>query len=105
MGQRRINYEEWLKEAKQLYGEDPLEWSFKCPVCGYEASVRDWKEAGATSGEAGFSCIGRHMTESRSLGEEGQPCDYAGGGLFRLNPVTVVTEDGTEVEVFEFADA
>ena len=35
----------------------------------------------------------------------GQPCNYSGGDLFRLNPVTVVFPDGEKHQVFEFAEA
>ena len=102
MGTREVNYEEWADEAKRLFGDDPMDWRFECPVCGYRARVRDWKDVGAISGEAGFSCLGRHLPEEQRDPENGGPCDYAGGGLFRLNPV-IVHCDGTTVEMFEFA--
>ncbi|MBA9071867.1 hypothetical protein FHR71_005660, partial [Methylobacterium sp. RAS18] len=32
------------------------------------------------------------------------PCNYAGGGLFKLNPVIVTGPDGSEHAMFDFAD-
>ena len=60
-----------------------------------------------------FSCVGRNL----GVGEEakvaaaafkgkGGPCNYAGGGLFGLNPVEVNTGPDTKpVRLFAFADA
>jgi hypothetical protein len=43
------------------------------------------------------------MENAASFPRKGKgPCDYAGGGLIRLNPVTVVDGDKTH-DVFEFA--
>lgn len=102
---RTVTYEEWLAEAKAKFGDDSMDWRFVCPVCKHEASVRDWKNAGAEEGEVAFSCIGRHMDKPRKAFEEtGKgPCNYAGGGLFRLNPVTVTGGPGGDHHVFEFA--
>lgn len=102
---RRLTYAEWIEEGKKLFGPLYDDWRFVCPVCGHVAEVRDWRKAGAPSGAIAFSCIGRYGDAKReAFGGEGTgPCDYAGGGVFRLNPVTVVSEDGSEVQVFEFA--
>ena len=102
---RTVTYEEWRKEAIELFGPDLNKWKFVCPVCGLVASVEDYKKAGAPVDAVGFSCIGRWMDNPRdAFGEEGPgPCNYAGGGFFRLNPVTVKTNDGKETQAFEFA--
>ena len=69
------------------------------------------------SSVAGFSCIGRWAKggcEHRGLGpksvtddgdkkEKSIGCDYAGGGLFKLNPVLVTHED-KEHAYFDFAE-
>lgn len=100
-----IKYQDWLKEAAEKFGKDPLEWKFVCPSCGYVASVKDWKNAGASEGEIAFSCVGRRLnTENEIWNKNGGPCNYAGGGLFRLNPVKVVLEDGHIRETFAFAE-
>lgn len=103
------SHEEWVAEAKRRFGENSNEWKFVCPACKYVATVREWKEAGATQGEIAFSCVGRRKAErAQAFGgdrdKQGGPCDYAGGGLFRLNPVTVHLEDGKSCDVFDFAD-
>lgn len=103
---RKVTHEEWLAEAKKRFGDDPLKWRFVCPVCKHVASAQDWKDAGADEGAVAFSCVGRWKKGSRDAlrGEGDGPCNYAGGGLFRLNPVHVMMPDGTEHQAFEFAD-
>ena len=99
---RKLTHEEWVKEAEAKFGKDPLGWRFVCPSCGHVASVADWKTAGATEGEVAFSCVGRHIEAAHDAFHGPGPCNYAGGGLIRLNPVTVAFE-GKEHDVFEFA--
>ncbi len=103
MTSRQLTHDEWLTEGVRRFGYDAREWRFVCPVCAYEASVQDWKEAGAEARCVAFSCIGgwRGATDFASTGEG--PCNYAGGGLFKLNPVTVIKEEGPPRFVFEFA--
>ena len=98
----------WREEAERRFGPDEMKWRFVCPVCGHVASVQDWKDAGARSNAVAFSCVGRWAGAKRDAfgnardGEPG-PCNYAGGGFFALNPVTVHTGD-TSHRVFAFAD-
>lgn len=101
---RRIKHQDWLDEAKERFGDDAMKWAFVCPSCGHVATVRDWRQAGAGEGEVAFSCVGRRLGATAGIWEAG-PCNYAGGGLFRLNPVEVEYEDGKVFEVFEFAPA
>ncbi len=107
-----ITLADWRKQATELFGEDFLKWKFKCPVCEHVATVQDYKTAGAPVNSAGFSCVGRWAgvnpdTEKGDIGPNGikgkGPCNYAGGGLFKLTPVTVVDPDGHEMQCFEFA--
>lgn len=103
-----ITHAAWIAEATRLFGADPLGWRFKCPVCKHVACVKDWKDAGASEGAVAFSCVGRWLPKAEKAFDGKKvtvgPCDYAGGGLFRLNPVRV-DHDGTIHEVFEFAEA
>jgi len=94
-----MTVEEWKAEGIRRFGPDQRNWRFKCPSCGYIASIREWKEAGAPESAVAFSCVGRWMKEHGQIWEGKQPCNYAGGGLFRLNPVKVGDD-----EVFAFAD-
>jgi len=102
---RKLTHEAWLKEAADHFGADPMGWKFVCPSCGHVASVADWRAAGATEGEVAFSCVGRHLPNAKNIGERPGPCNYAGGGLFKLNPVTVSLPNGHESDFFEFAPA
>ncbi len=110
-----ITRDEWAAEATRRFGDDPMNWKFICPACKHVASVRDYKEAKAPQSVVGFSCIGRYVgarrdafglnPDNKSLpkAEGPGPCNYAGGGLFKLNPVQV-DFDGVMHSVFAFAD-
>lgn len=101
---RTLTLEEWRAEGARLFGPDEMAWRFICPACDFVASRKDWANAGAPDDAVAFSCIGRWVDGSRYAFEYGPgPCDYAGGGRLRLNPVTVVSGDVT-LDVFDFAD-
>ncbi|MFH1609603.1 MAG: VVA0879 family protein, partial [Candidatus Bipolaricaulota bacterium] len=102
---QRMTVSEWRALGRRLFGDDEDRWRFECPVCGFVATPADWRAAGATGGEVAFSCIGRHVEGSaEAFVDRGKgPCTYAGGGLFRLNPVEVVDEKGGIHEVFAFS--
>ena len=96
-------HKEWRAEAIRRFGTDEMDWRFKCPSCGYVASIRDWKAAGATIYQAAFSCIGRYTGSEKELGDRtGGPCNYSGGGLIGLNPVTIELPEGKTARVFDF---
>ena len=97
---------EWLAEAERLFGADAMAWRFECPVCHHVASLQDWKDAGAPQATWAFSCVGRWIPGSRDAFEASGvgPCNYAGGGLFRLNPVAMVFPDGSTHHAFAFAE-
>ena len=99
-----ISPEEWRAKGIELFGEDRMEWAFVCPSCGHVATVKDWKEAGASPGHVGFSCIGRWLgsPDENTFTKNGGPCQYSGGGLISLNPITIETEPGP-THVFDFA--
>jgi len=102
---KKMTFDEWDKKGIELFGEDRLKWKFKCPICGHVASVQDYKDAGAQDGAVGYSCIGRWVGAKRKAfeGHGKGPCDYAGGGLFAVNPIIIIMKDNTEHHVFEFA--
>jgi hypothetical protein len=81
-----------------------MAWRFTCPACRHVASAADWFNAGAPPGTAGFSCVGRWTGATASFDGKTRPCTYAGGGLFRLNPVHVARADGNVVQMFAFSD-
>ncbi len=100
----RMTLEEWLAEGERRFGPDKPAWRFVCPSCGYVASSREWKDAGAPEGAVAFSCVGRWTGSEQEAFAKGKgPCNYAGGGLIGLNPVHV--ESGGQVlPVFAFAE-
>lgn len=100
--------EEWLAEGESRFGADIRKWKFVCPVCGHIASVQDYQDAKAPETAIAFSCVGRWAgvnekwldgkSDAKRVKPWG-PCDYAGGGLFALNPLQV--GDG---HYFDFAE-
>lgn len=99
-----MTIEEWKADGARLFGADTSAWKFVCPSCGHVAAVKDWKDAKAPEGAVGFSCVGRYLGQDgdNTFKKKGGPCNYAGGGLFKLNPITVIAEDGAEHQVFDF---
>lgn len=107
-GDTKITEKEWRALGVRLYGKDPRDWKFRCPACGHVQSMRDYatlpQPCGKPEDTIGYSCIGRLMeTCSAAFSGEPGPCNYAGGGLFQMNPITVVKEDGTSHRAFAFA--
>lgn len=90
---RKVTLEQYIAEAKERFGEDTMAWKFVCPACGHVASAADYKATGAPEGAVGFSCIGRWSGTARrtAFGDKNKPgpCDYTGGGLFRISPVEI----------------
>jgi len=97
--------DEWIAEGERRFGPDRMKWKFVCPVCGYVQTPDDYIDSGAKdSGIIAFSCVGRLRGIGDELKDKGGPCNYAGGGLFRLNPWKVIDVQGNEHEMFAFAD-
>lgn len=110
-----MTHDEWLKKVERLYGKDPMNWKFKCPVCETVQTAKDFMDAGATKEDVRTSlaveCVGRWLPEKQKAFDnrkgkikKGEPCNYAGYGLLKLNPVPVEFEDGTIFNAFDFAD-
>jgi hypothetical protein len=99
---RTVSLEDYFKECIDRFGHDRNNWRFVCPACGHVASVAEYKAVGADDA-IGYSCIGRWTGAKRdAFGKGPGPCNYAGGGLIRINPVRVVLEDDA-VFMFELA--
>jgi hypothetical protein len=103
----KMTREEWEAEGKKRFGENFKNWKFKCPVCKYVASAEDYLAANAPESHIGISCIGRSIPDevykafgSNKKGVKKGPCDYAGYGLFQLNPIEII---GENIRAFEFA--
>lgn len=106
---RRLSHAEWVAEGTALFGPAVADWRWVCPVCAYVTSIAEWRDAGAPEGAYAFSCVGRWLPEAREAFARGPggrgkgPCNYAGGGLFKLNPVIVRLPNGEDHQVFEWA--
>lgn len=111
----RMTHREWLAEAVKRFGRDVRDWRFRCPLCGNEASARDFEDVKPRTGErAPVECIGRVWAEV-GRGPVGtwddrpkiQPCNWAAFGLFgTLNSgVLVEREDGHFTNAFDFAES
>lgn len=103
-----ITHEEWLAEGRRRFGEVYADWKFVCPICAHVASVGDFEQyadKGSTPSSATCECIGRY-TGAKEFKPKGQgPCNYAGYGLFRLNPVHVIgLNPDKPVHSFAFAE-
>jgi hypothetical protein len=109
----KLTHSEWLKESEKRYPDGNV--AFICPVCKHRQTVSEYRSVNAPDGTIGFSCIGRFLDTCRAAfggpgagKERSGPCDYAGGGLFPLNPITIVCKkpDGSEeeIQIFDFAD-
>lgn len=91
--------DEWNAKGIELFGTDQMGWQFVCPSCKSVMSVQDYKDAGAPETAIAFSCVGRWSGANRQMLEKGEGlCNYAGGGLFKINPLEV---DGQRY--FDFA--
>lgn len=89
-----MTYDEWQDQGRKLFGPNKDDWPFECPSCGYVATAKDYQALGAPLGAIGFSCIGRFWKDQSKVQgfpakKNGRPCNYAGGGLFRINPIEV----------------
>lgn len=97
---------EWKAEGRRLFGDDIMKWRFVCPICGHVATPQDWVTAGGDKARnmIAFSCIGRlTINPKKAFGNDKRkkgPCDYAGGGLFTVNPIQV---GARKDRVFAFA--
>lgn len=106
---RKLTYEEWIEEAKSLFGH-PIDVAFKCPLCGHTATTREYLKVGTPMNRVGRECIGRWTNcrpgkdppPTMGVVANGGPCDYTGFGRLKLNPVTVIFPSGKKIDVFEF---
>ena len=105
---KKMSYADWIAEGEKLFGPEAKKWRFVCPICGYVQSGEDFMSKTTLEKERvqeviGFSCIGRWIDGARESFEgtgEG-PCNYAGGGLFRMNPIHI-ERDGATHQAFDF---
>ncbi len=99
----KISAKEWNNLGIELFKtQDKTKWKFKCPSCGVSIVGQEWIDAKA-EGQYAFSCIGRSTKpKGEFLKNKKQPCNYAGGGLFKLNPIEITYKDGDVAQAFSF---
>jgi len=103
--QQTMTEEAWQAEAARRFGPHVRDWKFVCPACGHTASLAECRAAGMPDTTWAFSCIGRWLPKCRDAFRKGDgPCNYAGGGLFGLNPVRVLRASGKTQDMFAFAE-
>ena len=109
MDKKKITETEWLKRGKELFGEDMKKWKWVCPSCGGIQGYYDFKKTGMDDDEIRgvvyFSCVGRYNgnMDNDAFVSGNTPCNYTTGGLLNISPLIVVSENGNEHSVFDFA--
>ena len=110
IGKGGTTREEWRSEGARLFGESTRAWRFVCPSCGHHQTISDMFEAEMPSSAIAFSCVGRWREDDGDTPvvgmnepDQGLGCNYAGGGLFQINPRLIVLQDGVEHHIFDFA--
>ncbi|MEV2908606.1 VVA0879 family protein [Paenibacillus larvae] len=97
---KKQSLNEWQAEAKRHFGEKGLDWKFVCPKCGNIQSGQDFINLGISAlspQDVYQECVGRHTDKAG--------CNWAAYGLLGTlgQGRIVVTPEGNEVEVFDFA--
>lgn len=111
-----IPLHEWHEKASKLFGKEAKNWRFVCPICKTVQTAQDFIDVGVLEETAKTSiaveCIGRFIPKKQSQKAfeckkmiQGTPCDYTGYGLFKLNPVPVLFDDGKIFNAFSFDEA
>lgn len=94
-----ITVAQWREQAKTLFGDDILNWKFKCPQCGHVSSLREFKDAGIDPHLATGNCASRFP----ELSYKKDDCKWTTGGLFRVGGMYVINENYVPCLVFDFA--
>ena len=100
---------DWLEEGKRLFGPDPMEWRFVCPICGRTYTAREHQAAGSEGPNSAYQeCIGRYLKAGSFNPRAGNKngCNWCAFGLFGTAGKGRLIEapDGTIVEVFQYAE-
>lgn len=76
---RTLTHDEYIALARAAFGDNPIDWRFRCPACGDVASARDFAAAGMNVGDAGSRCVGSLPLGPTS--EPGRGCGFRGNDL------------------------
>lgn len=120
---RKLTQQELVTEAQHRFGDNPLDWAFRCPNCGDIATGHHFRAALAAhprerDGEQviasdllGQECIGRTLGALKGpadtdggRGQAPRGCDWAAYGLF-CGPWEITLPDGRSMWAFPLAAA
>jgi len=79
---RKLTQDELHQLARERFGDDPMQWAFRCPNCDDVATLAEFVAAGADPGRTGQECIGRSLgalTKPSATNRRG--CDFSAYGL------------------------
>lgn len=98
MSRITLTLEEWRAKAEPKFGKDVKNWKFKCCQCGESQTLQDFIDANIEGPYTKFffSCIGRWV--------KGRGCNWTLGGLLQIHDTEVISEEGKNIPVFEFAE-
>lgn len=120
---RKLTQEQLRAEARARFGDNPLDWAFRCPHCGDVATGNDFSKAltenprthrdgskVSVSDIIGQECIGRLLGALNGpagtdggRGEASRGCDWVAYGLL-CGPWEVVLADGRSMWAFPLAE-
>ncbi len=103
MKRKPHNTASWLAEGRKRFGDDYDVWSFRCPSCGHDQTLRDFLAVGMpmhmAQNHVFFSCIGTwNKTRAADAGkgivgfmdeDAGFGCDYRGEWVPNISPIEV----------------
>ena len=93
-----LTLDEWSANAASIFGPKIQNWRFVCPNCKQSQSLREFEDHKIQGAKDMFffSCIGRFVKD--------RGCDWSLGGLLQIHETEVVSEDGKNIPVMEFAE-
>ena len=97
---KKLSYEEWISKAKELFGKDSRNWSYKCPSCGHVQSVKSVMEHNPSLNPEDVQNWIYYNCEGRVNEEHG--CAWTLGGLFQTHKVEI-NYNGKNIPSFEFS--
>jgi|BioPla2DNA2_1021312.scaffolds.fasta_scaffold86578_2 hypothetical protein len=103
---KEYTHQQWMDELKSRFGENIMDWAFKCPACGKVSTIREFIDAGAEIHDSFQNCIGRFTGKGSPQKGDSSGCDWAAYGLFGTMDKgdIVITRYGNRMEVFPMAE-
>lgn len=95
-GKKIVTLDEWMAEGQRLFGEDRLDWRFRCPMCGHIQTGRQFQDAGKDPHRAYFNCASRF-----GLGGK-KNCKWTTGGLLAIGGRYVIDKKYIPHLIFDF---